>query len=172
MRGLQSLGAQNISYIVPNRFKFGYGLTSEIVDLAQKSGPKLIITVDNGISSLSGAQRARDLGIDLLVTDHHLPGEELPNANVIVNPNQPGDDFASKSLAGVGVMFYVLIALRSYLREQHWFKNENLTEPNFAELLDLVALGTVADVVPLDRNNRILVEQGLRRIRAGQCCTG
>ncbi len=117
-------------------------------------------------------QHARELGIDVLVTDHHLPGRELPNANVIVNPNQPGDDFVSKSLAGVGVMFYVLIALRSYMREQDWFKSQNISEPNFAELLDLVALGTVADVVPLDRNNRILVEQGLRRIRAGKCCPG
>ncbi|MDW3094927.1 MAG: single-stranded-DNA-specific exonuclease RecJ [Gammaproteobacteria bacterium] len=172
MRGLTSLGARKVSYIVPNRFEYGYGLTPEIVDLAQKSAPKLIITVDNGISSVAGAQRARDLGIDVLVTDHHLPGQELPNANVIVNPNQPGDEFESKSLAGVGVMFYVLIALRSYMRKQDWFQAQNLPQPNFAELLDLVALGTVADVVPLDRNNRILVEQGLRRIRAGQCCPG
>ena len=172
VRGLTSLGAKHVSYIVPNRFEFGYGLTPEIVDLAQKSTPNLIITVDNGISSIAGVQHARDLGINVLVTDHHLPGRELPAANVIVNPNQPGDDFASKSLAGVGVMFYVLIALRSYMREQNWFKLQNIPEPNFAELLDLVALGTVADVVPLDRNNRILVEQGLRRIRAGQCCPG
>ena len=172
MRGLTSLGARKISYIVPNRFEYGYGLTPEIVDLAQNNDPDLIITVDNGISSIAGVKRARDLGVDVLVTDHHLPGHELPNANVIVNPNQPGDDFKSKSLAGVGVMFYVLIALRSYMREQDWFKSQNITEPNFAELLDLVALGTVADVVPLDRNNRILVEQGLRRIRAGQCCPG
>ena len=170
MRGLRALGAENVHYIVPNRFKFGYGLTPEIVDLAQKSRPKLIITVDNGISSHSGAQRARQLGIDLLITDHHLPGQVLPSASVIVNPNQPDDSFASKSLAGVGVMFYVLIVLRRYLRARNWF--ENLPEPNFAELLDLVALGTVADVVPLDRNNRILVEQGLRRIRAGQACPG
>ena len=172
MRGLISLGAAKVSYIVPNRFEFGYGLTPEIVELAQENEPNLIITVDNGISSIAGVNCARDLGINVLVTDHHLPGEALPNANVIVNPNQPGDDFLSKSLAGVGVMFYVLIALRSYMREQNWFKSQNLPEPNFAELLDLVALGTVADVVPLDRNNRILVEQGLRRIRAGQCCHG
>lgn len=172
MRGLQSLGAQNISYLVPNRFEYGYGLTPEIVDLAHKNRPDLIITVDNGISSIMGAQRARDLGIDVLVTDHHLPGSELPNANVIVNPNQPGDDFPSKALAGVGVMFYVLIALRSSMREDNWFEAQGVPVPNFAELLDLVALGTVADVVPLDRNNRILVEQGLRRIRAGQCCQG
>ena len=172
VKGLTALGAKKVGYLVPNRFEFGYGLTPEIVDLAQKSDPKLIITVDNGISSLLGAQRARDLGIDLLVTDHHLPGNELPNANVIVNPNQPDDKFPSKTLAGVGVMFYILIALRSYMREQEWFAQVNLPEPNFAELLDLVALGTVADVVPLDRNNRIFVEQGLRRIRAGQCCPG
>ncbi|MFK7794241.1 MAG: single-stranded-DNA-specific exonuclease RecJ [Gammaproteobacteria bacterium] len=172
MRGLTNLGAGKISYIVPNRFEYGYGLTPEIVDLAKNSDPNLIITVDNGISSIAGVKRARDLGVDVLVTDHHLPGHELPNANVIVNPNQPGDDFKSKSLAGVGVMFYVLIALRSYMREQDWFKSQNIPEPNFAEMLDLVALGTIADVVPLDRNNRILVEQGLRRIRAGQCCPG
>ena len=172
MRGLKSLGAQNLSYLVPNRFKFGYGLTPKIVDLCEKMGSKLIITVDNGISSISGAQCARDLKIDVLVTDHHLPGEELPNANVIVNPNQPDDEFPSKALAGVGVMFYVLIALRSLMREQGWFEQQNIAEPNFAELLDLVALGTVADVVPLDHNNRIFVEQGLRRIRAGKCCPG
>ena len=172
MRGLSSLGAQNLSYLVPNRFEFGYGLTPEIVALCEKRGSKLIITVDNGISSLSGAQCARDLNIDVLVTDHHLPGEKIPNANAIVNPNQPGDDFPSKALAGVGVMFYVLIALRTLMREQGWFKQQNIHEPNFAELLDLVALGTVADVVPLDRNNRIFVEQGLRRIRAGKCCAG
>lgn len=172
IRGLNQLGASHVSYLVPNRFEFGYGLTPEIVELAYQSHPDLIITVDNGISSLSGVQSARNLGIDVLVTDHHLPGSELPNANVIVNPNQPEDTFPSKSLAGVGVMFYVLVTLRSYMREQGWFEEQQITEPNFAELLDLVALGTVADVVPLDRNNRILVEQGLRRIRAGQCCPG
>tara|TARA_R110002049_G_scaffold13509_2_gene58600 strand:+ start:235487 stop:237073 length:1587 start_codon:yes stop_codon:yes gene_type:complete len=172
MRGLTSLGAENISYLVPNRFEYGYGLTPEIVNLAKSNAPDLIITVDNGISSISGVKRARDLGINVLVTDHHLPGHELPNANVIVNPNQPGDSFESKSLAGVGVMFYVLVTLRSYMREQGWFKSQDISEPNFAELLDLVALGTVADVVPLDRNNRILIEQGLRRIRAGKCCPG
>ena len=160
MRGLTSLGAENISYLVPNRFEYGYGLTPEIVNLAKSNAPDLIITVDNGISSISGVKRARDLGINVLVTDHHLPGHELPNANVIVNPNQPGDSFESKSLAGVGVMFYVLVTLRSYMREQGWFKSQDISEPNFAELLDLVALGTVADVVPLDRNNRILIEQG------------
>ncbi len=172
MRGLKLLGAQHINYLVPNRFEFGYGLTPEIVDLAAQYQPDMIITVDNGISSIDGVKHARDLGIEVLVTDHHLPGDVLPIANVIVNPNQPSDNFLSKSLAGVGVMFYVLIALRSYMREQGWFKNNKLSEPNFAQVLDLVALGTVADVVPLDKNNRILVEQGLRRIRAGQCCPG
>ncbi len=172
MRGLTLLGARKVEYLVPNRFEFGYGLTPQIVDLALGSEPRLIITVDNGISSHAGVQHARNHNIDVLVTDHHLPAETLPEANVIVNPNQPGDPFGSKSLAGVGVMFYVLIALRSYLREQGWFRQQRLPEPNFAQLLDLVALGTVADVVPLDRNNRILVEQGLRRIRAGQCCPG
>ena len=172
MRGLYSVGASDVHYFVPNRFVYGYGLTPEIVDLCHNMDPSLIITVDNGISSIEGVQHARDLGIDVLVTDHHLPGEHLPKANVIVNPNQPGDDFPSKSLAGVGVMFYVLIALRALLRDRGWFKQHDAKEPNFAELLDLVALGTVADVVPLDRNNRILVEQGLRRIRAGQCRPG
>ena len=172
MRGLYSVGASDVHYFVPNRFVYGYGLTPEIVDLCHNMDPSLIITVDNGISSIEGVQHARDLGIDVLVTDHHLPGEHLPKANVIVNPNQPGDDFPSKSLAGVGVMFYVLIALRALLRDRGWFKQHDSKEPNFAELLDLVALGTVADVVPLDRNNRILVEQGLRRIRAGQCRPG
>ncbi len=172
MRGLRSLGAKKLAYLVPNRFEYGYGLTPEIVELASKENPDLIITVDNGISSIAGVQAARELGMDVLVTDHHLPGDDLPNANVIVNPNQPGDSFKSKSLAGVGVMFYVLIALRAYMRKLGWFERTQAPEPNFADFLDLVALGTVADVVPLDRNNRILVEQGLRRIRAGQCCAG
>lgn len=172
MKGLYSVGAGDVHYFVPNRFEYGYGLTPEIVDLCNNMGPSLIITVDNGISSIEGVQHARDLGIDVLVTDHHLPGSELPKANVIVNPNQPGCEFPSKALAGVGVMFYVLIELRAFLREKGWFKQHAAKEPNFAELLDLVALGTVADVVPLDRNNRILVEQGLRRIRAAQCCAG
>lgn len=172
MRGLQGVGAADVHYFVPNRFEYGYGLTPEIVDLCSDLAPSLIITVDNGISSIDGVQHARDLGINVLVTDHHLPGDQLPNATAIVNPNQPGDTFPSKALAGVGVMFYVLIALRSLMRKKQWFTQHNAREPNFAELLDLVALGTVADVVPLDRNNRILVEQGLRRIRAGQCCPG
>lgn len=172
VRGLQGVGASDVHYFVPNRFEYGYGLTPEIVDLCSDLAPSLIITVDNGISSIDGIRHARSMGIDVLVTDHHLPGDQLPDATVIVNPNQPGDTFPSKALAGVGVMFYVLIALRSLMRKKQWFAQHNAREPNFAELLDLVALGTVADVVPLDRNNRILVEQGLRRIRAGQCCPG
>lgn len=172
MKALSLLGAQNVNYLVPNRFEFGYGLTPQIVDLAIQFSPDLIVTVDNGISSIEGVQHARKKHIDVLVTDHHLPANELPNANVIVNPNQPGDNFESKSLPGVGVMFYVLITLRSLMRDENWFEQNNKTEPNFAQHLDLVALGTIADVVPLDRNNRILVEQGLRRIRAGQCCPG
>lgn len=172
MRGLSSMGAHNLSYMVPNRFEFGYGLTPEIVELCDKRDAELIITVDNGISSLSGVRRARELGIDVLITDHHLPGDELPAANVIVNPNQPDDPFPSKALAGVGVIFYVLIALRSRMRQQGWFEQQHINEPKLAGLLDLVALGTIADVVPLDRNNRIFVDQGLKRIREGQCCPG
>lgn len=172
MRGLRALGADKLSYIVPNRFEYGYGLTPEIVAVAAKQQPALLITVDNGISSIDGVAAARSRGIDVLITDHHLPGQHLPAANAIVNPNQPGDTFASKSLAGVGVMFYLLLALRARLRETGWFSRRAMVPPNLAQLLDLVALGTVADVVPLDYNNRILVEQGMRRIRAGQCCAG
>ena len=172
VRGLQAMGAEQVSYVVPNRFEFGYGLTPEIVAVAAELQPDLIITVDNGISSVDGVAVARDLGIDVLVTDHHLPGQELPNANAIVNPNQSGDSFASKYLAGVGVMFYVLMALRVALKEKDWFEQNKIAMPNLAQWLDLVALGTVADVVPLDYNNRILVEQGLRRIRQGRCSAG
>jgi single-stranded-DNA-specific exonuclease len=172
LRGLRLIGATDVHYLVPNRFEFGYGLSPAIVELACAIQPHIIVTVDNGIASIEGVALARSLGIDVLVTDHHLPGNHLPAANAIVNPNQPADQFPSKNLAGVGVMFYVLIALRSYLREQDWFGKKNKPEPNLAELLDLVALGTVADVVPLDHNNRILVAQGLARIRAGKCCSG
>jgi len=171
-RGLEAMGARYVNYVVPNRFEFGYGLSPEIVEVAAEQQPDILITVDNGISSIDGVNLARSKNIDVLITDHHLPGEQLPDATVIVNPNQGGDDFPSKNLAGVGVMFYILMALRVYLREQQWFKNKNFKEPNLAELLDLVALGTVADVVPLDHNNRILVAQGLSRIRAGKCCEG
>ena len=172
VRALGSLGAADVRYLVPNRFEFGYGLTPEIVALAAQQTPDLIITVDNGISSLEGVSEARRRGIDVLITDHHLPGESLPPANVIVNPNQPGDVFPSKNLAGVGVIFYVMLALRARLRARGWFTERNIAEPNLARLLDLVALGTVADVVPLDANNRILVAQGLKRINQGQAGAG
>ena len=163
--GLRMLGAAHVDYLVPNRFEFGYGLTPEIVAVACERRPDLLITVDNGISSVEGVAAARAAGMQVLVTDHHLPGPELPAADAIVNPNQPGCEFPSKALAGVGVIFYVLLALRARLRELGWFAAR--AEPNLAELLDLVALGSVADVVPLDANNRILVSQGLARIRKG-----
>jgi single-stranded-DNA-specific exonuclease len=172
LRALRSLGARDVRYLVPNRFEYGYGLTPEIVALAAQQSPELIITVDNGISSLEGVAEARRRGIDVLVTDHHLPGAALPMATVIVNPNQPDDNFPSKNLAGVGVIFYVMLALRAHLRESGWFAQQNIPEPNLARLLDLVALGTVADVVPLDYNNRILVAQGLKRINQGNPCEG
>ena len=164
--GLRALGAAAVSYLVPSRFRYGYGLGPAVVDAAAELRPSLIVTVDNGTASVAGIARARELGIPVLVTDHHLPGAELPEAAAIVNPNQPGCAFPSKCIAGVGVMFYVLAALRARLRSRGWF-GPTRREPNLASLLDLVALGTVADVVTLDRNNRILVEQGLRRIRAG-----
>ncbi len=167
--GLRALGARQADFLVPDRFRFGYGLTPEIVELAATRDPDLIVTVDNGISSLAGVAAARAKGIRVLVTDHHLPGARLPDADVIVNPNLPDDPFPSKALAGVGVMFYVLLALRKLLRERALLP---VPEPNLAGLLDLVALGTVADVVPLDHNNRVLVHQGLARIRAGRCRPG
>jgi single-stranded-DNA-specific exonuclease len=165
VRALRQFGAQ-VEYLVPNRFELGYGLTPELVDIAAKRRPDLLITVDNGIASVEGVERARALGIATLITDHHLPAAELPRAECIVNPNQPGCGFASKAIAGVGVMFYVMLALRAELRKRGAF--EGKAEPNLASLTDLVALGTVADVVPLDANNRILVAQGLKRLRAGQ----
>ncbi|MDR2239127.1 MAG: single-stranded-DNA-specific exonuclease RecJ [Zoogloeaceae bacterium] len=165
MRALTAFGAE-VSYLVPNRFDYGYGLTPEVARLAAERRPDLIITVDNGIASVEGVDEARRRGIATLITDHHLPGDELPAADGIVNPNQPGCDFPSKALAGVGVMFYVMLALRAELRKRGAFNVR--PEPNLAALLDLVALGTVADVVPLDRNNRILVAQGLARIRQGK----
>jgi single-stranded-DNA-specific exonuclease len=165
VRALRQFGAQ-VEYLVPNRFELGYGLTPELVDIAARRRPDLLITVDNGIASVEGVERARALGIATLITDHHLPGSELPRAECIVNPNQPGCSFASKAIAGVGVMFYVMLALRAELRKRGAF--EGKSEPNLAALADLVALGTVADVVPLDANNRILVAQGLKRLRAGQ----
>ncbi len=172
IRALKTFAYSNIDYLVPNRFEFGYGLTPEIVEVAAQSNPALIITVDNGISSIEGVAAARAKGIDVLITDHHLPGKQLPNANVIINPNQEGDAFPSKHLAGVGVVFYVLLALRALLRNKDWFNDNNIPEPNLAQFLDVVAIGTVADVAKLDYNNRILVDQGLRRIRANKCCVG
>ena len=162
---LRQFGAREVDYLVPNRFEYGYGLTPEIVELAATRDPAVIITVDNGIASLDGVESARARGIATLITDHHLAGRTLPRADVIVNPNQPGCAFPSKNLAGVGVIFYVMLALRAQLRLRGWFAQR--AEPNLAHYTDLVALGTVADVVPLDHNNRILVAAGLQRIRAG-----
>jgi single-stranded-DNA-specific exonuclease len=173
VRGLRMFGGQ-IEYLVPNRFEYGYGLTPEIVALAARSAsgkPELLITVDNGIASVDGVEAANALGIDVLVTDHHLPGDELPAARAIVNPNQPGCTFPSKCIAGVGVMFYVLLALRAELRRRGAF-NDDFPEPRLDGLLDLVALGTIADVVKLDGNNRVLVAQGLQRIRKGKMQPG
>lgn len=169
---LRAMGAQQVGYLVPNRFAYGYGLTPPLVQEACKQQPKLLITVDNGISSIEGVAEANRLGMQVVVTDHHLPGENLPAAAAIVNPNQPGCSFPSKQLAGVGVVFYVMVMLRRYLLQQGWFERIQQPAPNLAQFLDLVALGTVADVVPLDRNNRILVSQGLARIRAGLCRPG
>jgi single-stranded-DNA-specific exonuclease len=170
LRGLRSMGA-HVDYIVPNRFEYGYGLTPEIVALtAREKAPDIIITVDNGIASIDGVEAARERGIEVVVTDHHLPGDALPNARVIVNPNQPECGFPSKHLAGVGVVFYVLLALRAELRRRGVFDAAN--QPKLDALLDLVALGTVADVVKLDTNNRILVAQGLKRMRAGRMHPG
>ena len=169
---LRAMGLHNVDFLVPNRFEYCYGLTPEIVAVAAAQQPDLIITVDNGISSIEGVLAARELGIAVIVTDHHLPGNELPEADAIVNPNQPGCEFPSKNLAGVGVIFYVMNALRAELRQMGWFTESGIAEPNMASFLDLVALGTVADVVPLDHNNRILVAQGLQRIRAGAARPG
>ncbi len=168
--GLKALGAANVGYLVPNRFTMGYGLSPPLVELARGQGAELLVTVDNGIASLAGIEAANAIGLPVVVTDHHLAGPELPAAAAIVNPNQPGCPFASKHLAGVGVMFYVLLALRARLRTDGAFGAAS--GPNLAELLDLVALGTVADVVRLDYNNRILVQQGLARIRAGRARPG
>lgn len=167
---LRALGAQQVDYVVPDRFRMGYGLSPALAELAADKGTQLLVTVDNGIASLAGVARAQDLGMQVLITDHHLAGTELPAAQAIVNPNQPGCGFPSKHLAGVGVLFCVLLALRARLREGGWFASH--PEPNLADFLDLVAVGTVADVVRLDFNNRILVEQGLRRIRAGRARPG
>jgi single-stranded-DNA-specific exonuclease len=170
---LQSFAAKSVDYLLPNRFEYGYGLTPEIVQLALATKkPDLIVTVDNGISSLEGVALAKQAGLQVIITDHHLPGAVLPAADAIVNPQQIGDTFPSKNLAGVGVIFYVMLAVRQALREQQWFAQEGRAEPNMLQFLDLVALGTVADLVPLDRNNRLLVHQGLRWIKAGRARPG
>lgn len=169
---LHGFGFDRLDYIVPNRFDYGYGLTPAIVELAAARSPDLLITVDNGISSIDGVAAARNAGLRVIITDHHLPAAQLPAADAIVNPNQPGCAFPTKNSAGVGVIFYVMLGLRRRLRELDWFASQGLPEPNLAESLDLVALGTVADVVSFDRNNRILVREGLRRIRAGRVRPG
>ena len=169
VRGLRSMGGV-VDFLVPNRFEYGYGLTPEIVELAAERKPDIIITVDNGIASVEGVEKANSLGIKVLITDHHLPGERMPAAACVINPNQHGCRFPSKNLAGVGVVFYAMLALRAELRRRGAFASR--VEPRLSELLDIVALGTVADLVRLDENNRVLVEQGLRRIRAGKACPG
>ena len=169
---LRAFGAKHVDFLLPDRFKFGYGLTPGIVGAALAYKPDVIITVDNGISSIDGVEAARKHGIDVIITDHHLPGESIPEDCIIVNPNQPGDEFPSKNCAGVGVIFYVMCALRSRLRENNWFKMQSIPDVSMAQYLDLVALGTVADVVPLDHNNRLLVKRGIHRMRAGLCRPG
>lgn len=170
--GLNKLGFQNVKYKVPNRFDYGYGLSPQLAQDVISEGTDVIITVDNGISCMEGVALAKSAGVMVIVTDHHLPGRTLPNADAIINPNQPDCQFASKNLAGVGVAFYLLLGLRQYLRQHNWFTQNQIPEPNLAEFIDLVALGTVADVVPLDSNNRILVHQGLARIQQGVCRPG
>ncbi|MFZ8199082.1 single-stranded-DNA-specific exonuclease RecJ [Alteromonas portus] len=169
---LRAMGYHNVDFLVPNRFDFGYGLSVPIVDEAAKQGAEVIVTVDNGISCIDGVTHAKSLGMQVVVTDHHLPGDVLPPADAIVNPNQPGCEFPSKNLAGVGVAFYIMLALKAELQQQGHFEKARLAPPNLASLLDIVAVGTVADVVVLDKNNRILVHQGLQRIRAGKCRPG
>ena len=169
---LREMGAENIDYLVPNRFEYGYGLSPGIAEVAIQHHPDLVITVDNGINSVDGVNLLRQAGIDVLITDHHLPSDQLPNANAILNPNQKDCQFPGKNLAGVGVMFYLLMLVRAQLKVSGWFKKTGSPVPNLARYLDLVALGTVADLVVLDYNNRILVDQGLKRIRSGQCRPG
>lgn len=169
---LTKMGAKQVDYLIPDRFEQGYGLSKEVVLQAAAKGAELIITVDTGISSFEGTELAHQKGMSVIITDHHLPGETVPLADAIINPNNHDCPFPSKHLAGVGVAFYLMIALRVYLRQMDWFKQQGIIEYNLAELLDLVALGTVADVVQLDQNNRILVHQGLNRIRSGCCCVG
>ncbi len=172
VRALRAMGASSVDFLVPDRFKFGYGLSPEIVEVASQQSPDLLVTVDNGISSIEGVERAKALNIGVLITDHHLPGSQLPAADAIVNPNQVGCDFPSKNLAGVGVLFSLLLALRASLREGGWFNEQGISEPNMGRWLDIVALGTVADLVALDGNNRLLVSAGVKRIRSGKGCPG
>ncbi|MFI3246099.1 MAG: single-stranded-DNA-specific exonuclease RecJ [Ferrimonas sp.] len=169
---LRMMGARYVEFLVPNRFDFGYGLSPPLVALAQQMGADFLLTVDNGISAHAGVAAAKAAGMTVVVTDHHLPADTLPEADAIINPNRPECGFPSRALAGVGVAFYLMTALRRLLRDSDWFASQSLPEPNLAELLDVVALGTVADVVPLDHNNRVLVSQGLKRIRAGRCRPG
>ncbi|RDL42791.1 single-stranded-DNA-specific exonuclease RecJ [Marinomonas piezotolerans] len=169
---MRAMGAVDPQYLVPNRFEYGYGLTPEIVALATELEPDVLVTVDNGIASIDGVAAAKAAGMKVVVTDHHLPGDTLPNADAIVNPNHPECGFSSKALAGVGVIFYVMSALRAELTQRGWFEREHIPRPNMADYLDLVALGTVADVVALDANNRILVQQGLQRIKEGHARPG
>ncbi len=172
VQALRAFGSTQVDFLIPNRFDYGYGLTPEIVEVAKTKKPDLIITVDNGISSIAGVKVAREAGIDVLITDHHLVGDHVPEDCIIINPNQDGDNFPSKCIAGVGVIFYVMLALRAKLKQENWFQEQKLACPNMAYFLDLVALGTVADVVPLDKNNRILVFNGLERIRSGAARPG
>jgi single-stranded-DNA-specific exonuclease len=172
VRALRGFGAGEVHTKVPNRFEDGYGLTPKIVESVAPLGAKLLLTVDNGIASLDGVRAAQEAGMRVVVTDHHLPGPELPSADAVINPNQPGDESGLGSIAGVGVVFFLMVALRSHLRQSGWFERSGRSEPNLADLLDLVALGTVADVVPLGHTNRLLVHQGVRRLRAGRCQPG
>ena len=169
---MRMMGCSHIDYLIPNRFDYGYGLSPKIVDVAIAKGAELLITVDNGISSIEGVAAAKNQGLTVVVTDHHLPGKQLPNADVIVNPNQTDCSFASKSIAGVGVAFYLMLAIRAELRRRNWFQTKGIIEPNLASLLDIVALGTVADVVALDANNRTLIDAGIQRVRKGRCRPG
>ena len=172
IRGLTAMGAEDVIYVVPNRFEHGYGLSPKIVDVALDHDPDLIVTVDNGISSISGVEHAKKNGIKVLITDHHLPGDKLPSADVIINPQLKEDKFPSKNLAGVGVIFYILLALRAKLKAENWFDEKNIKYPNLANLLDLVALGTISDLVPLDKNNRTMVAHGLKLMRKNKSKAG
>ena len=172
LRAIKAFGHSNIDFLVPNRFDFGYGLSSKLIPILQDMQAQLLITVDNGISSFAGTQAAVDVGMQVIITDHHLPADNLPNADAIVNPNLHGDEFPSKNLAGVGVVFYLLAEVRSQLNQNNWFIKQNIRPPNLAQWLDIIALGTVADMVSLDDNNRILITEGIKRIKAGKTVAG